>query len=78
MWHITPILRAISSDVGCSVGIAEDESKHVSAINHGFEVIDLRFVRRIPRAVEDSAALLHAWDFGCSKEGEMSQIHCPP
>ena len=79
MWHITPILCAISSDIGCSVGIAEDESKHVSAIDHGFEVIDLRLVRRIPRAVEVfSAALLQAWEFGCPEEGKMSQIYYQP
>ena len=57
----------------------EDESKRVGAIDHGFEVIDLRFVRWIPRAVEASVVLLHTWAFGgWPKVGEMIQIHCRP
>ena len=78
MWHIAPILCAISSSVGCSVGIVEDESKNISAIYHSLKVIDLGFVRWIPRAVEDSAALLQAWKFGCPEEGKMSQVYCQP
>ena len=78
MWHIAPIVCAISSNVRCSVGISEDESKHVGTIDHNLKVIDLRFVGRIPRVVEDSAALLQAWKLGCPEEGKMSQIYRHP
>ena len=57
MWHIAPILCAISSKVGWGVGIAEDETKNISGIYDSLKVVDLGFVGRIPRAVEDWAAL---------------------
>ena len=78
MWHIAPILCTISSNVGCSIGIAENESKSLSAIDDGLEIIDLGFVGGIPRAAEDSAALLHVWGLGCPKEREMRQIDRHP
>ena len=78
MRHIAPIDCVIGVAVR-SVGIAEDESKHVSAIDHSFEVTDLRFVGRIPRAIEDAAVLLHAWNLAVwPDEGKVSQINCRP
>ena len=77
--HVAPILCFVSGNAGRSVGIAEDESKHVGAIDHSFEVIDLRFVRWIPRAVEASVVLLHSWGLGgWPNVREMIQIHCRP
>lgn len=46
--HIAPILNSITGNAGWTVGIAEDEAKNVSAIDHGVEVADLRFVRWVP------------------------------
>ena len=62
--HIAPIVHFITDIDGRSVGIAEDESEHVSAIDHSFEVIYLRFLRWIPGAIEARTDLLHTWDFG--------------
>ena len=64
MRHIAPI-DSILGIVGrrVVVGIAEDESKHVGAIDHSFKVIGLGVVRWIPRAVEASAVLLHTLEF---------------
>lgn len=79
MRHIAPILSCITGIAGLSVNIAEDESEHVSAIDYGFEVIDLRIFGGIPRAVEALAVLSHAWELGgLPKEGKVSQVHCRP
>lgn len=79
MRHIAPIAYSITGIAGRSVCIAEDESEYVSAIDHGIEVIDLRPVRWVPRAVEAWAVLLHTWELGgWPKEGKVSQIDCGP
>ena len=58
MGHIAPILYCITGSVGRTVGIAKDEAENSSAIDHGFEIIDLRLVGWIPRAVKVSVILL--------------------
>lgn len=58
--HIAPIGYSVTGIAGRRVGIGEDKSEDVGAIDDGFEVIDLRLVGRIPRAVEARAALLHS------------------
>lgn len=78
MRHIAPI-DCIVVIAARSVCIAKYKAKHVSSIDHGSEVIDLRCVGRIPRAIEDSAVLLRAWDWALwPNEGKVSQIHCGP
>lgn len=64
VWHIAPIGHCITGFAGRTVGVAEDESEYVRAVDHGFEVIDLGSIRWIPRAVEASVVLLHTWEFG--------------
>ena len=57
--HIAPILYCITGSAPRrTVGIAEDEAKNVSAIDHGFEVINLRLVWWIPRTVKALTVLL--------------------
>ena len=50
--HVAPILYLITSIAGRNVSIAESKSKHIGAIDDGFEVVDLRSVWWIPRAVQ--------------------------
>lgn len=78
MRHIAPIDCLIVVAVG-SICIAKDEAKHVSSINHGSEVIDLRYVGRTPRAIEDLAVLLRAWSLAVwPNEWNVSKIHSRP
>lgn len=79
MRHVTPILHCITGSAGRTVDIAEDEAKNFSAIDHGFEVIDLRLIRWIPRAVEGSTVLRHTQDVGGRpKEGKVNEVQCRP
>lgn len=79
MRHIAPVLCCITGSAGRSVGIAEDEAKHASGIDDGFEVVDLRFIRWIPRAIESSSILLHTQEMGGRpKEGKVREVHCRP
>ena len=77
--HIAPIGCCITVFAGWTVGITEDESKDIRAVDHGFEVIDLSFVRWIPRAVEASSILLRARNFGSwTNEGKVSEVNPRP
>lgn len=79
MRRIAPIIYPATGIFGRSVFIAEDESEDVSAIDNGFEVIDLRLARWIPSAVKAWAVLPHTWEFGgWPKEGKMSDIDYGP
>ena len=79
MWHIAPILYCITSSAGRAVDIAKDEAKYASGVDHSFEVIDLRLIRWIPRAVEGSTVLLHHQEMGGRpKEGKVSEVHYRP
>ena len=77
--HIAPIVNSITGTAGRNICIAKDEIEYVGAIDDSFEVIDLCFVRRIPRAIDASAVLLHSWKFGrWPNERKVSQVHCRP
>lgn len=80
MRHIAPIAYSITGIAGRSVCIAEDEFEHVGTINHGFEVVDLGFVGRIPRAIEVWVfILLHIWELGgCPQERKVNDVQCGP
>ena len=79
MRHIAPIVNCIIGIVGRRVCIAEDESEDVSAIDDSIEVIDLRLIRWVPRAVEAWVVLLHTWQLGeWPKEGKVSHVDCGP
>lgn len=79
VWHIAPVLYCITRSAGGTVGIAEDEAKYASGIDHGLEVIDLRAVRWIPGAVEWSTVLLDTQERGGRpKEGKVNEVQCRP